>query len=697
MLDVRLLEIVSCFLQAVDVLNCMLTCQTLLLCEGVADKLLNEFAVKCKLMVQLENPASQLLRGLSGLSCSGYYTFSFKMPGQRPQTVQVSADSFPCIHSEGEGQGEDASISRNNAPFSILLNTAAGGSSLRLSCIKYFEVRPYPSTSTCTSSRCSFGISTYVSEGGASSAGHCYVYQHSGHICYNRSTIAQAAYHAFRPGDTLGCGVIYPPMGGRCGQVFFTRNGEVVHLSSLQPAALGCRWHAFVMHDHDDTVPSETEMMNMGISPFVFNLSAMEAAKARGQSFLSAHSTAGLLASLLRLRNVLTGSKTKPKGSLAACSYASMYAPQISHYSDSSAGSSPTGLPLASGTSSVDRIQQANSLFFSMDSIATHSSADTTKPRTPLVNFAEDSLLPPPPMRCAEYEEDADGCADSMAVELSSVDSFAVQDMRDISMADHEPPPPPASYARSWWIPPTTAAAETAASTTQSSVNTDCRVRDHDHEQELSDSSVATSLFVEVASLDEDGSYISYGAAACPADDEEDDWGVTGPSPFSASSRRPACCESEDEHEDDHSDDASAVRPLRGKRKRSSSCSAQLHCNKRIHCSSLSQGSGGGYVISRRGEQLGACSSNDAEDGYDGASEAGQGDDGHQDSAVNSDDDDDDAAPISACGGGRVPRLFMGHGSRIRRREPLSPSSLSMQGHAHPRKKHQTQPQRKQS
>lgn len=345
---------------------------------------------------------------------------------------------------------------------------------------------------------------------------------------------------------------------------------------------------------------------------------------------------------------------------------------------------SPSELTLSASRSNMfaftagaaDRVSLANHLFFSVDSREEMSTAQSSvdRPRVTLVNFApQDSQALPGGDEKGECldGEDADWCENSMAVELSSVDSFAVRDMRQCEIASvadkvrlatsiapsldqmstegeevSSPRPPlgPTSLGRSTYL-------EKEGSNDESdgadSENT---------EDAPSDASVATSLCVEINSLDEDGSYIGYGGACY----DEEDFEMQGHDYIRGQpSSLPLRTRSNDSDESyatcyarwkslcgrngapadpsystlrhqigtvDRGSDSSA---RRGKRKRDDS-SISRHSNKRgVLCSSRSPTVDGsidtsvGYVARTSSPGSLSVDKNGNEDGYDGASECG--------------------------------------------------------------------------
>jgi hypothetical protein len=80
------------------------------------------------------------------------------------------------------------------------------------------------------------------------------------------------------------------------------------------------------------------------------------------------------------------------------------------------------------GNSRRNRAQLANYFLFDRQQ---SSAMPGPSPRATLVNFAQ-NLSPP------SREDEGDWCEDSMAVELSSVDSLAVQDLREISIEQNQ-------------------------------------------------------------------------------------------------------------------------------------------------------------------------------------------------------------------------------------------------------------------
>jgi hypothetical protein len=475
------------------------------------------------------------------------------------------------------------------------------------------------------------------------------------------------------------------------------------------------------MHDVDLNI----SMNFSDVDPFVFNVSLFEMSKIQQSSQASAgfsHEALFLkeerklgekyqlvcpLATASKLYQFMSARETQgvhhqhDQCSMRSIAFADMMQNEA-YCSDSSANSGESDeeeqlqaqqeTMFSSTSLGSDRVLLANHHFFSGNDMSaedqTSMSMTASKPRLVAVNFAQEARLLPYSFSISRsnsmgdgWEEDADWCEDSMAVELSSVDSIAVQDLRECEISFDRPhldqfqsqPQPAASlqlqqqqqqscstigssspaqqevygsssvapqgYQYSWWVEQRAAHAHSQAGI-----------------EYESDCSIATSLFVEVASVDEDGSYTGYGAA-CYEDDFE--WkkdraryqpgGVDSRLASYDSDESYATCyarwqslqgngyPSSSGEKSKHADASSWLRS-KHKRKREDSISSSPKSlntpNKRgalrAAISSRSAGEGNGDNLSccyiARGNSPGSLISaekNDGEDGYDGASEKG--------------------------------------------------------------------------
>jgi hypothetical protein len=154
-------------------------------------------------------------------------------------------------------------------PFSTSMKDSAGPRTVRLSCIAYFEVhftRVSASNAYSNNSsedglsnsneiieECYFGLASSYQEIEKSLSGkeeYSFVYSSSGRIMYNKRPFAYDNYYKFNPGDILGCGICYPPLVTNNGQIFFTRNGEVIHIEQFSsPDYLSISWFPFAVSE----------------------------------------------------------------------------------------------------------------------------------------------------------------------------------------------------------------------------------------------------------------------------------------------------------------------------------------------------------------------------------------------------------------------------------------------------------------
>lgn len=187
------------------------------------------------------------------------------------QLPQVYSEILPFIQPQRVIQNADLA---NDAmamydclpPFTTNVKDKSGQPSFRLSCIAYFEVsflrNPHPNNylnnnnldalnSNEVVDEYYFGLASSYQEIEKCLAGidECsFVYRHNGRMMYSKKTFAFDCYYKFNPGDSVGCGICYPPLASSNGQVFFTRNGEVVHTEDLSsPDYLSMSWFPFAV------------------------------------------------------------------------------------------------------------------------------------------------------------------------------------------------------------------------------------------------------------------------------------------------------------------------------------------------------------------------------------------------------------------------------------------------------------------
>lgn len=251
------------FLSSRDILSCLFSCRKLLIYgfenEEVSNHLLSDLAAQHHVVIQLEQSPAALLRGLTGLPSGTFRNVSFKLRSQRSFVANVSMDSFPIVLSSqnnnkssqqdwqqvngGIGQvGSGGKMNYSLIPFSSLSRERSGESVMRLTTIKYFELLCHIEANASNSTKSPpnpqaikfcFGISTSRMGNDLNSGQEYYLYKQSGRIIHNKNTLADGPYYRFHSGDVVGCGIVYAPIGGSNGQIFFTKNGEVVYLGEL--------------------------------------------------------------------------------------------------------------------------------------------------------------------------------------------------------------------------------------------------------------------------------------------------------------------------------------------------------------------------------------------------------------------------------------------------------------------------------
>ena len=175
-------------------------------------------------------------------------------------TVVSTDDHFPCLpgaftqprqKNEGEMQAwerlprvelqktkKQSVVCRCLAPFARLVHLPRDRKVATLSCIAYFEATVHHNQGYSAMDdirRFSVGLACALFPLRKKQLGfdnYSFAYLRDGHFVHgNRSCGLMAAYS---PGDTVGCGLIYPPLAGiNRGRIFFTKNGEMVGLFDM--------------------------------------------------------------------------------------------------------------------------------------------------------------------------------------------------------------------------------------------------------------------------------------------------------------------------------------------------------------------------------------------------------------------------------------------------------------------------------
>lgn len=163
---------------------------------------------------------------------------------------------------------------RSLVPFTSMYMSKAGILTVKLTCIAYFEVQFISATSPTGNpipsrekyDKFCFGVTTYhdIQKCHSSSDQFSFVYNHNGRIMHARNTFANDCYYRFNPCDVVGCGIVYPPLAANNGQMFFTRNGEVVHTEDFpNKEYLHYTWFPFAMNSRYSTHSSPSPSISL--------------------------------------------------------------------------------------------------------------------------------------------------------------------------------------------------------------------------------------------------------------------------------------------------------------------------------------------------------------------------------------------------------------------------------------------------
>lgn len=152
-------------------------------------------------------------------------------------TEAGSAHLLPNYYPHTTAPPPTRPASLTETPFTVVTMKKNGLYNARLSCISYFEVQFISKSADMMvgnkhkNDKFCFGVTTHqeLQKNHESANQFSFVYNHNGKIMHSRSTFANDCYYRFNGTDVVGCGIVYPPLAENFGQVFFTRNGEVVH------------------------------------------------------------------------------------------------------------------------------------------------------------------------------------------------------------------------------------------------------------------------------------------------------------------------------------------------------------------------------------------------------------------------------------------------------------------------------------
>lgn len=219
-----------------------------------------------------------------------------KKESHKGSAVIATDDHFPCIpgtythprhKSEGQLQAwerlplvelqktkKEGVVTRQLAPFTRVLCTGNGKTIAYLSCIAYFEVnilvnQGYRAMDDIR--RFSIGIACSLFPLRKKQLGcdqYSFGYHREGSLVHANRKFAQMP--PYGSGDTIGCGLVYPPLANEpIAKIFFTKNGELVGLFDMGvESLLSLPW--FPALGLTPSIPME---FNFGFSrPFDFNL-----------------------------------------------------------------------------------------------------------------------------------------------------------------------------------------------------------------------------------------------------------------------------------------------------------------------------------------------------------------------------------------------------------------------------------------
>lgn len=252
------------FLAPVELVHVLLSCRKLLLLgfesnsdpsledtasylnsilDSLSRKLLLDFmSIKGIGVSSLEDSPRNLLRGLAGVSINSFQTLKFTPKDQyNTYIVDVAVDSFPTTGGRSSWVGN-----RSLVPFAVILCDDEGDQALRLGSTKYFEISYSQGQATSINeSKLSFGLSTYCQH--SDDEEEFFLYKCSGRIVHKQTALVQGSHFRYHTGDVVGCGISYSLGSGAPGQIFFTKNGELMYVGHLPGGGTAIPWHAFTV------------------------------------------------------------------------------------------------------------------------------------------------------------------------------------------------------------------------------------------------------------------------------------------------------------------------------------------------------------------------------------------------------------------------------------------------------------------
>ena len=184
---------------------------------------------------------------------------------------------FPCMNNSesacGSG-GEDNSVHRQISPFTQTIKTH-GVNVMYLSCVAYFEVHLEPTFGTENVSM-SIGLANpnfpfaETLGGDVNSFGY---FSRDGHLYHGDDTVSIHFGPPYVANDVIGCGLVYPPLAADQGEIFFTRNGEIIGVVELLDVGhLDVPWYPIVALNCEQRVT-----FNYGDDEFRFPILDFEA------------------------------------------------------------------------------------------------------------------------------------------------------------------------------------------------------------------------------------------------------------------------------------------------------------------------------------------------------------------------------------------------------------------------------------
>ena len=225
-----------------------------------------------------------------------------KKESHKGSAVVTSDDHFPCLPGvftqpqpttegklekwerlplvEMQKKKKEGVVNRTMAPFTRICRVNAPAPKLYayLSCVAYFEVDVLQSLGYSAMDefrRFSLGLACSLFPLRKKQLGsdqHSFGYHREGSLMHGCRKFAQMP--PYSPGDTIGCGLVYPPLSpSPMGKIFFTKNGQLVGMFNMSvETPLSLPW--FPAMGLAPSIPME---FNFGVHRnFVFNLSLFE-------------------------------------------------------------------------------------------------------------------------------------------------------------------------------------------------------------------------------------------------------------------------------------------------------------------------------------------------------------------------------------------------------------------------------------